>query len=291
MKRHPRLAATVLGLLALMLLFPEASMAQTSALDRPEIARRLFHPRPDPNPPRPGRDAFVAAPDGVRLHLRQHLADKRLPTLLLFHGNGEIAADYDDLAPFLANIGLNLIVGEFRGYGLSEGTPEASRLAGDAAVELDFVRRQLAEAGYSPRLIVMGRSLGSACALSLAATRPGDMDALALESAFAATLPLLRVLGLDARFYGITEADGFGNLEHARRFAGATLVIHGASDDLIDPGDARLLYAASPAPQKRLLLIPGAGHNDLFFVGRRQYLDALAWLAAQVTGREQTPGQ
>lgn len=282
MQRRYRLLANLLFPLVLLAV-PAALSAQTTALDRPEITRRLFLPRPEPAPARPDRDAFATAPDGTRLHVRFHLTDKAVPTLLLFHGNGEIASDYDGLAPLLAARGLNLVVAEFRGYGLSGATPEASKLPTDAAESLAFVQARLAADGYGAGLLVMGRSLGSACALFLAATQSAAVDGLVLESAFAATLPLLRVLGVDTSLWGVREADGFANIEHARRYAGPTCILHGAEDRLIDPGDARTLYAVSPARHKRLLLIPQAGHNSVFTRGREQYLDALADLAATAT--------
>lgn len=256
-------------------------MPDTTLLDQPEIAARLFHPRRDPAPADTTHDAAATAPDGTKLAVRLHLVDPARPTLLLFHGNGEVASDYDDLAPLLsARAGINLAVGEFRGYGKSEGAPRASTLAGDAEAVLTFVRKRLAASGHAPRLIVMGRSLGSACALSLAAARPGDIDALVVESGFADTLPLLRTLGVSPEKYGLTEADGFGNLENAMRFSKPTLFIHGAKDDLIPPSEAKRLLAASPAADKRLLLVAGAGHNDLFAVGLDEYLRALSTLAA-----------
>jgi alpha-beta hydrolase superfamily lysophospholipase len=261
---------------------PEVAMSDQTSLDRPEIAARLFHPRKDPAPADARYDAMATAPDGTRLAMRQFLTDASRPTLLLFHGNGEVASDYDDLAPLLARAGLNLVVGEFRGYGKSEGTPRAGALAGDAGALLTFLKKQLAATGYSPVLIVMGRSLGSACALSLATTRPDDFDALVVESGFAATLPLLRTLGVDAKALGLSETDGFNNLEHAAHYAKPTLFIHGGADDLIPVADARLLFAASPAKDKTLCVIPGAGHNDLFAVGANEYVNALASLVGRL---------
>lgn len=286
MRQELRPLAVVL-LAAALAFFPEGLMADTRALDRPEIAARLFHPRPDRAPAGSGEDAMVAAPDGVALHVRLHLADKAFPTLLLFHGNGEIASDYDALAPQFAGIGLNLAVAEFRGYGRSQGVPQAATLNSDALTAFDCVKARLAQAQASPRILVMGRSLGSACALALAALRPQEIGGLVIESGFAGTLALLGVLGVDAGRYGITEADGFGNLAHIGRYAGPTLIIHGAADDLIDPSEARRLFAASPARDKELLLIPGAGHNDLFLVGRRRYLEALSRLPARDPGQGQ----
>jgi alpha-beta hydrolase superfamily lysophospholipase len=256
----------------------EKAMPGTARLDRPEVSARLFHPRRDPIPP----DAMVAAKDGVRLAVRTHLVNPSLPTLLLFHGNGEVASDYDDLAPLLAKVGFNLVVGEFRGYGNSQGVPQASHLAGDAEDVLHWLKNTLAAKGYQPRLAVMGRSLGSVCALSLAGDSPDDFDALVLESGFADTLPLLVTLGVDTHRFGLTEADGFHNLEHAGRFTKPTLIIHGGSDTLIPSAQAQRLYAASSAQDKRLLLIPGAGHNTLLAVGAEAYLAALAELARKL---------
>ena len=63
-----------------------------SIFDSREFNERLFFPRPDTTPPPLGAtDQLI---DG--LHVRVH--DAGLPTLLLFHGNGEVVADYDDQA-------------------------------------------------------------------------------------------------------------------------------------------------------------------------------------------------
>jgi len=44
-----------------------------------------------------------------------------------------------------------------------------------------------------------------------------------------------------------------------------TLVIHGRNDVLIPASDGQELHRRSAAADKRLLLIPGAGHNDLLW--------------------------
>jgi pimeloyl-ACP methyl ester carboxylesterase len=92
--------------------------------DSPEFNARLFFPRPDRGPPPPGaRDLFVDVP-GARLHLRWHTAaTPARAVVLLFHGNGEVVADYDDLADHYAAAGAELVVVDFRGYGASTGVP------------------------------------------------------------------------------------------------------------------------------------------------------------------------
>ena len=56
-------------------------------------------------------------------------------------------------------------------------------------------------------------------------------------------------------------------------------MIHGEDDWIIPFSDGRRLFDTSAAPHKRLLAIPGAGHNDLMMVGVDQYFPAIAALA------------
>ncbi len=77
----------------------EATPSPYAALDRPEVAARLFHPRRESGPAYPGPAVDVRIPvDGpAELGGRFHMAGKGAPGILFFHGNGEIVADYDDL--------------------------------------------------------------------------------------------------------------------------------------------------------------------------------------------------
>jgi len=250
-------------------------------LDRPEISQRLFHPRAEHGPcPAGALDLRVPVGGGVRLGARLHPGGKDAPTLLFFHGNGEIVADYDDLGPLFARRGVNFLAVDYRGYGRSEGTPSAATLLEDAHASWRAVREWLAGEAYGGPLLVGGRSLGSAPALELAAALGIDEVAgLLLESGFARTMPLLRVLGLDPSALGLREDDGFGNLGKIARYPGPTLVIHGEQDDLIPPQEGRDLFEASASPDGRLWLVPRAGHNSVLACGLAEYLEAVAELA------------
>lgn len=254
-----------------------------SELDRIEISGRLFFPRRDRGRATgSGHDLAIPARD-ESLGARFHALGTESPTLLFFHGNGEIVADYDSLAPLFTGAGFNLLVVDFRGYGRSSGHPTASALIADAHDCLDFAAGWLARGGYRGSLCVMGRSLGSAPALELAA-RHGhpEVAGLAIESGFAHTMGLLETLGAQPRRLGLAEAHGFGNLEKIAAYGGPTLILHGSDDDLIPASEARALFEASPARHKHLVLIDGAGHNSLFAVGGAQYRQALRQLAADL---------
>jgi hypothetical protein len=148
----------------------------------------------------------------------------------------------------------------------------------DAVTVFDQVGRVLADHGLAPeRLYVMGRSLGSAAAIEVALCRQDRLAGLIVESGFADTFALLARMGL--RVQGADEAhDGFDNAAKIGRIRTPTLIIHGLSDVLIPAGDGRELHRSSAAGDKRLVLIPDAGHNDLMWIGRRAYFGAIQTL-------------
>ncbi len=101
----------------------------------------------------------------------------------------------------------------------------------------------------------MGRSLGSASALELAANFGDDISGLVIESGFAYALPLLRLLGVNTERLGITEEKGFNNIAKIKKYSGPLLVIHAEKDHIIPFSDGRALYEACPSTRKEFLEI------------------------------------
>ena len=100
---------------------PDCASVDYGPLDRPEVLQYLFHPRPEPAaaaPPEGSIDLTVPVAPGVSLGARLHPAGAAAATLLFFHGNGEIVADYDDLGPLYARLGINFLALDYRGYGV-----------------------------------------------------------------------------------------------------------------------------------------------------------------------------
>lgn len=244
-------------------------------LDRPQVLEFLFHPRrEDPAEWNSATESVsIPAAPGVHLGGRLYRAAREAPLLLYFHGNGEIAADYYDLAPVYNQIGITLLVVDYRGYGRSDGTPTATNLLADATAVYDALNDACRTNDLAPpALYVMGRSLGSASALEIAHSR--SIAGLVIESGFANTLDLLVRLGFP--IHGANEErDGFGNLDKISRVSTRTLIIHGEDDTLIPISDAEALYQHSGAVDKQLVRIPHAGHGDLMITGMQQYFGAI----------------
>jgi hypothetical protein len=253
-----------------------------TALDRPEILNVLFHPRQG----RGGASARGAArslqipvSDGAVIGARFHMTDTGFPNILFFHGNGEIVSDYEDLGPLYNQMGLNFMAVDYRGYGESTGTPTVSAMMQDCHLIFQFAEKWLSENGFTGPLLVMGRSLGSASALELAAHYPERMSGLIIESGFAHAAPLLRLLGSPGEVVRQVESVGFHHTDLIRGFTGPTLIIHAEYDHIIPFSDGQALYDASGAEEKRLLKIPGANHNDIFARALTEYLIAVSEIA------------
>ena len=249
-----------------------------SAFDKPEISFSLFHPRPELKNLRPSlssENILIKVEEDIAIGARFYFAGRDAPTILFFHGNGEIVADYEDIASLYEKIGVNFFPVDYRGYGRSNGSPTITSMMRDSHIIFEYAKNWLRERRYYNALVVMGRSLGSACALELSRAYKEQIAGLIIESGFAYTRPLLRLLGIDMDAMGIREEEGFRNIDKIRTFDKPTLIIHARNDHIISFTEGQALYDKCPAQEKHLLFIPDANHNDIFLRGIREYMKAI----------------
>ncbi len=248
-------------------------------MDRPEIVERLFFPRREfPGEARPERGVslFIRVAEKVSIGCRFYAAAKDSPSLLYFHGNGEIAADYDYVAPAYLERKINLFVVDYRGYGASNGSPSCGALIADSHPLFEGFVSFLLDEGFEDRLFVMGRSLGSAAAIETAYHYQGRIKGLIVESGFAGQRNQLMRLGVGLLFKDPDRIIGFGNDVKIREIRIPTLIIHGLRDELIPPEEGKTLFALSGDSRKRSLFVANAGHNDLMERALDQYMEAVA---------------
>lgn len=251
---------------------------QTAAtrLDHPDILRFIFHPRKDVSAtPANALDCTITVAAGVTIGCRFFIARADAPDILFFHGNGEVVSDYDDLGPVYNRCGMNLLAVDYRGYGASSGTPTVSAMLHDAPIIFRKVQQWRQSNKHTGPLIVMGRSLGSASALEIAASFEKEIAGLIIESGFAYTVPLLNVLGADTRSHGIQEADCLRHIEKITCCSKPTLIIHAEFDQFIPFSDAEALLQYSGARKKQLKMISGADHNTILMTAGRTYFETI----------------
>jgi pimeloyl-ACP methyl ester carboxylesterase len=238
-------------------------------LDSPDFDGRLFFSRRDRTRTPPGAiDYDIPVAPGVTLGARWHITDLRKPSVLAFHGNGETVSDYDSIAQAYANIGLNLFMTDYRGYGWSGGAPTLRGYRDDPAHVAEFFLAELARESAkrnvrAPEPLLFGRSLGSGPAVSLALSHPDRFCGLVLESGFSDLRPVLALFRIDAGAQNLSLHQQFSNNVKLKNNTLPALILHGARDDLLPPENARENFAAIPHEEKELLMIPDAGHNNL----------------------------
>ncbi len=193
--------------------------------------------------------------------------------LIAFHGNADLAVWQVPWAVEVARrTGWSVLLPEYRGYGDLPGTPtyEGSRRDGRAAWEL--ARHKLGV--DSSRIALYGHSLGSAVATEVAVDHPPA--ALVLVSPLTSARDVARGMPLlpHGPMWGVIGRVKFDTRAKVATLDAPVWVAHGELDTVLP---AWMGQAVHDAARRRgeLLLIPGAGHNDIFDVAGERYW---AWL-------------
>ena len=207
--------------------------------------------------------------DGVTLHGWFVPAAKDAQgVLLFFHGNaGNISHRLDSIRQF-HELGLNVLIIDYRGYGESEGKPSEAGTYRDAEAAWRYLTEEL---GYLPRRItIFGRSLGGAVAAWLASER--EPGALIVESSFSSATrvakelyPFLPVRWLSRFRYDTANA--------VARADCPVLVIHSRDDEII-PFPHGLAIRESAGERGELLEL-GGPHNGAHLLDEERYLAGL----------------
>ena len=126
----------------------------------------------------------------------------------------------------------------------------------------------------------MGRSLGSISAIELAYRSKHDFRGLIIESGFVSILPVMKHLGLSLQMDAEVERVLEEALAMVREIKLPALIIHGEDDTLVPLEEAKRFYDNLGSAEKRLVIIPGADHNDIMFTGIDQYFEAIKMFIA-----------
>lgn len=240
-------------------------------LDHPVISERYFFPRSDE--PEEFRDFLTD--DGVRLRCHERRPHPGAKTLVHFHGNGEVVADYfHDFVGDIVELGLNVLLVEYRGYGGSTGRPQLGKMLGDVAC----VRKAC---GLAPEeTIVYGRSVGAIFAVEWAYQEP-KIAGLVLESGVADPHQRLAIrlapaeLGVDLATFQAACAEKLNHESKLAPFQGPMLVFHAINDSLVELNHAQLHMEWCKSPNKRLVTFHRGDHNTILTYNWREMLKHL----------------
>jgi pimeloyl-ACP methyl ester carboxylesterase len=154
--------------------------------------------------------------------------------------------------------GFNVLAFDYRGFGRNAGTPSEAGVYEDALTAYRHLTRQLDVA--PERIILGGRSLGSAVAIELATRAPsGGLLLLSAIDSVPATA---------SRFYfwapvSLLTSQRFDSMAKAPRVAIPVLQVHAPGDFLVPIDAARALFRQFPG--RKVMLELTGGHNDVGF--------------------------
>ncbi len=197
-----------------------------------------------------------------------HAAGESRGVVLFSTGNAGTIADRSLSIGQFRDIGFDVCIYDYGGYGESSGRPSEERIYADVRAFWSYL---VDERGVDPeRIVLFGRSLGSGptCQLATEVTP----RAIILESAFLSTVDIAREL-LPIYPVSLMVRHRFDNASKIAEISVPILFIHSPYDEVIPFDHGRALYEMANEP-KEFLEIRG-GHNDGFLVSERQYEEGL----------------
>lgn len=247
-----------------------------SILDHPLVSERYFFPR------REGfKDPFWVDCREVKLSCYYHQKYPESKTIVFFHGNGEIVADYLDIfVPVFDQMGYNLFLAEYRGYSMSTGVPALAAMLGDVAHIINAIGLPQEE------LVLFGRSIGSLYAVHGVSKFP-NIAGLIIESGIAVILERV-LMRIQPQELGVLldqmqkAADGdFNHQKKLAHFNGSTLVLHSEHDSLVHHAHGKKLYDWAPEP-KQIRVFEKGDHNDIMAVNAEEYFSLIYQFLSQL---------
>ncbi len=227
------------------------------------------------------RQVQYRSADGVDLFA--YVVGECAPTstiVIAFHGNAELARwSVPWASEVVRQTGACVVIPEYRGYDGVVGVPNYQGSAADARAALAFVRDSLH--ATPDRTVYFGHSLGSAIAAELAAF--AAPRALILQAPFSSARAMGQRMFLPGlvMFWGAVSRVHFNTVDRVRALPVPVWVSHGDNDFVIPVRMGREVFSAAKEPAE-LLIVKGAGHNDVAVRGGADYW---AWLRRAIESR------
>ncbi|KAF8463631.1 Alpha/Beta hydrolase protein [Kalaharituber pfeilii] len=274
-------STTVAFLLSTLLYFKQNSLIYPSYL--PEGARTKV-PNPDELDIPNWEEVILTTPDKEKLSNYLLLASKEKAvgvTVLFLHGNaGNIGHRLPIARIFSEQMGCNIFLLSYRGYGFSTGRPSEKGLLIDAQCALDYLINTN-PATRGTKIVTYGQSLGGALAIQLASRHQEKVAALVLENTFRSMRTLIPTAFPPARYLAkMCHQVWPSETTLPKMKETPMLFLSGLKDELVPPDHMRKLYDVCTSSTKVWKDFPNGTHNDT--VGEEGYFDAIHDFIKQV---------
>jgi len=199
---------------------------------------------------------FIKMDDGAELNALRFKSENSKGLILYFHGNAGSLRRWGEVVDPFVDLGYDVLIMDFRGYGKSSGKRSHKAMLSDADRLYEFALNFVEE----KNLILFGRSLGCSFASYLAGKN--DPSKLILESPFYSMGDMAR------RVMPIFPQSIFlrFNFNNYKSLIGANCpiyIFHGKEDEIVPLESGQKLFQKLDSDQSQLFAIEGGGHNNL----------------------------
>lgn len=214
-------------------------------------------------------DLMLTTSDRVAINAWYVPAPNARATILFNHGNAGNIGNRLETVRILHGLGANVLIYDYRGFGKSEGSPGEEGTYRDAEAAWEYLVGK--EAMAPDRIILWGRSLGSAVAVELAMRKKAG--ALVVESGFTSVATVAKKV-IPYLPVDLLVRHRYASIEKVSSITAPALFIHSPYDEVIPFAQGRELFERSASVPKTFLAIKG-NHNAGFLVSGRIYTDAI----------------
>ncbi len=273
--------ATVFAIFGGIYLFVASMLSQPSNIDtlvlRPKPANKSYEA--DPVAGSKKTSLFIQAKDGFKIHAWLFRVPNSTKLTIVSHGNAGNVSNRFYIADALVKAGSSALVYDYRGYGLSTGSPTISGILEDGLTVYDYARDKM----HYPanEILLYGESIGTAVTCHIASQR--QVAAVILQSGIANLPSVAKHLFVLLNIYPdfVLPEPHLDNAKLISKLNVPLLILHGRKDTLVPFENSEQLFSNAHEP-KKLVILDNCGHNDMGVQDTELFLGSIKKFIAQV---------
>ncbi|KAH3898682.1 related to BEM46 family protein [Saccharomycodes ludwigii] len=209
-------------------------------------------------------DIKLITEDGIQLQAFDIRNPKSKSTLLILTPNAGNIGHFLPLVKYLYdNFNLSIFIYSYRGYGLSQGTPNEAGLKLDADRIMKYLTQE-SDFHKNRKLVLYGRSIGGAVSIYIASKYPQYIDGIILENTFLSIRKVIPYIFPFLKYFTFLCHEVWNSEYEITKINDKVpiLFLNGIKDEIVPPSHSIKLFELCPSEKKYLKRFPLGHHND-----------------------------
>ncbi len=204
----------------------------------------------------PFDEHFITMEDGAEINALHFTQEESKGLIVYFHGNAGSLARWGEVVYPFVELGYEVFIADYRGYGKSSGEKSQDAMLSDAESIYTYARQLQTE----DRIILFGRSIGSAFASHVAGKN--NPSKVILETPFYTLSDVAREV-MPIFPTSLLLRYEFKNYQSLSTTSAPIYIFHGTDDEVVNYQSGRRLFDSLEGQSVEFFTIEGGHHNDL----------------------------